>query len=100
MFASIRRYNVQAGAIDLLVKKVNDEFLPQVSQSPGFQAYYLITPGDDTVVSVSVFDDRAGAEASTRMATEWVKREVHRYIKTAPVIITGEVGSHAVPAVR
>ena len=52
-------------------------------------------------MSVSTFEDRAGAEASTRAATEWVRNNVGSMIKTAPVIITGEVVAHAgAPAVR
>jgi heme-degrading monooxygenase HmoA len=91
MYAVIRRYNIAPGSADTIVQRVNEQFLPSVSQAPGFVAYYVVDPGDGTIASVSIFDDRAGADASTRLATEWVRQSVGSAIKTAPVIITGQV---------
>jgi hypothetical protein len=78
---------------------VNEEFLPRVRQMPGFLGYYVVDGGDGTLVSVSLFEDRAGAEESTRAATGWVRERLGHLIKTAPVISTGEVVAHAEGAV-
>ena len=37
----------------------------------GFKAYYLVK-GEDATTSISVFDDRAGAEESNRAAAAWL----------------------------
>jgi hypothetical protein len=48
-------------------------FAPLVGRTPGFEAYYLIDAGAGVIVSISLFADRAGAEASTRKTGEWVR---------------------------
>lgn len=100
MYAAIRRYNAARGASQTIVDRVNDEFLPRVKEEAGFVAYYVVDPGDGTLVSVSLFDDRAGAERSTRSATAWVRERLGHLITTAPVIITGEVAASAAAALR
>ena len=91
MYAVIRRYNIAQGSADSIAQRVNEGFLPIVSQTPGFVAYYVMNPGDGTIASVSVFEDKAGAEASTRSSTEWVRQNLGAIIRTAPVIMSGEV---------
>lgn len=95
MYAAIRRYNIAPGSADTIIERVNERFLPSLRRQPGFVSYYLVNPDDGTIVAVAVFEDRAGAEASTRLATEWVRRELPHLIRTAPVIITGDVVSRA-----
>lgn len=96
MYAVIRRYNTLRGSAPSIMERVNGEFLPKLRESAGFVAYYVADPGDGTLVSVSIFEDRAGAERSTREATAWVRERLGHMITTAPVIIAGEVGASAV----
>ncbi len=91
MYAVIRRYNIAPGSADTIVQKVNESFLPLISQAPGFIGWHLINPGDGTIASISIFEDKAGAEASTKTATDWVRQNLASLIRTAPVIMTGEV---------
>lgn len=91
MYAAIRRYNAFDGAAATIATRVNEEFLPRIRQMPGFVGYYVVNGGDGTLVSVSLFESRAGADESTRMATAWVHERLGHLIKTAPVISTGEV---------
>jgi hypothetical protein len=94
MFASIRRYQVVPGAAGTLAQRVNDGFLPIISQSPGFTAYYLVDAGNDIVASVSVFQDQAGAEESNRMAADWVKDNVAALVASSPEITAGMVTAY------
>lgn len=94
MFAAIRRYNATPGSVATIAERVQGEFLPTIRQMPGFVAYYAIDGGDGTLLSVSVFEDRATAEESTRQATTWVRERLSHLIRTAPVISTGEVVAH------
>ena len=91
MYAAIRRYNAFEGAAATIAARVNEEFLPKIRQMPGFLGYYVVDGGDGTLVSVSLFEDRAAADESTRAATAWVRDRLNHLIKTAPVISTGAV---------
>ena len=95
MYAAVRRYNALENATATIATRVNEEFLPQLRQMPGFVAYYVVDGGDGTLISVSVFEDRNTAEESTRQATAWVRERLAHLIRTAPVISTGPVVAHA-----
>jgi heme-degrading monooxygenase HmoA len=91
MYAVVRRYNIAPGSADTITQKVHESFLPLISQAPGFVGYYLLNAGDGTIASISIFEDKAGADASTKTATDWVRQNLASLIRTAPVIMTGEV---------
>ncbi len=68
MHAAIRQYRVDPGSVDEIVRGVNEGLLPIIEGASGFRAYYALDAGGVTIASVSVFEDRAGAEESTRLA--------------------------------
>lgn len=74
-------------------RRVNEEFVPQISQLPGFVAYYLTDAGSGTMISTSVFQDRTGADDSTKKAAEWTKQNPGMF-PTPAVVTSGEVISH------
>jgi heme-degrading monooxygenase HmoA len=94
MFASIRRYKLKPGAMPEIARQVNAGFVPIVSKAPGFVAYYLVDGGGDFGATVSVFQDRAGAEESNRMAAGWVKEHIASLVAGPPEITAGEVLAH------
>ena len=98
MFAVIRRYNVHEGMTRRMLQRVNADFAPLMSRIRGLVAYYAIDGGDNTVATVSVFTDRYGAEESNRVAADWVAKNIARMVRTAPVIVMGEVGASCTPA--
>lgn len=101
MYAAIRRYNVFEGTADRIVERVNTSFLPTLRESPGFVAYFVVDAGDGTMAAITVFEDKQGAEASNRVASEWVRQNLGGLVKSAPVILTGEVKAHTMePAAR
>jgi hypothetical protein len=56
-------------------------------------SYELLKPGDDGVVtSISVFNSRAEAEASGKLAHEWVHKNLPEMIK--PRHVAGELVAH------
>lgn len=95
MFSVIRRYNVREGMSQQVADRVNAEFLPLLREMRGFVSYALINPGDGTLMSISVFSDRGGADESTRAASEWVREHVARMVANSPVILSGEVCAYA-----
>jgi hypothetical protein len=73
MYSSIRRANGKPGTVPEVIRKVKEGFVPIASSVPGFVAYYLVDIGNDSVMTVSIFQDKAGAEESGKRAADWVK---------------------------
>jgi hypothetical protein len=89
MFASVRRYVGQTALADELGRR-KDEVISVVSEAPGFQAYYLIKAGNDTV-TVTVCDDESGAQRSNELAANWLREHAAEVPASAPEISAGEV---------
>jgi hypothetical protein len=93
MHLSIRKYKTSAPAE--VTRKVKKGFIPIISQAAGFVAYYAIDAGEGQWASVSVFETKAGAEKSTRLAAEWAKENVGPLLAGAPDVTAGKVIAHA-----
>ncbi len=93
MHAAIRQYQV-AGSVDEVMRGMNESFLPIIKDASGFQAYYALDAGGGRLATVSVFEDRAGAEESTRMAADWVRQNMASLLPNPPEILQGEVGAY------
>ena len=91
MHAAIRQYQVDPGSVDEVRRGVNEGFLPIIKDVYGFQAYYAIDAGGGRIASISVFDDQAGAEESTRMAADWIRQNMASLVPNPPEVLEGEV---------
>jgi hypothetical protein len=91
MYASVRHYRMGAGSIDSLMRRVDEEFAPAISQEPGFVAYFALETGDDTVETVSIFRDRAHADASNELASDYVRENLGEFALTRTEVSGGEV---------
>lgn len=92
MFASIRKYNSAPTLADELAKR-QDEIKSVLKPISGFHAYYLIKTGDGAV-SMTVCENRAGAEESNRVAATWLKDKLPTFATRPPEIMTGELRIH------
>ena len=90
MYATIRRYE---GATDPREtgRRVNEGFVPIISQIPGFVALYLVDAGGGVMISTSVFEDQSGAEESNRRAADYVRQNLAQLLPKAPQITAGKV---------
>ena len=70
---------------------MREDFVPLLKDMPGFVAYYEIDAGNGVMVTISVFEDQAGEEASTEKATEWVRENVASIAPNPPEVTAGEV---------
>ena len=91
MYATVRTYAGPEAFGDELVKR-EDEVSGLLQGISGFRAYYLIKTDQGGVVTVSVYDDQAGAEESTRQAAEWVRTNLPDLGVAPPQVSSGEVG--------
>jgi hypothetical protein len=81
MYASVRKYDVDAERVDELMHKVDEIFAQQIEQMPGFVAYHAIDAGPDRggetrVFTVTICADREAAERSAELAAEFVSAEL------------------------
>jgi len=89
MFASIRKYSGAPLLSDELVKH-QDELKTVLRPVRGLHAFYLVKTTDGAV-SLTVCDDKAGAEESNRVEATWLKDKLPMFANRAPEITTGEV---------
>ena len=90
MYGVIRRYE-DVQSTDEAVRRAEQGLLPLVQQAPGYVAYWAIDAGDGVIASVSVFQDRNGAEESTRRVRSWVQENLASLMPNPPQVTMGEV---------
>lgn len=96
MYASIRRYNVNAAAMAEVIQRVDEDFAPLIRRAPGFVSYNLVQVSDHTVISISLFVDQEGAEESNRIAANWVAPNIGSLVQGLAQTIEGPVVVHCV----
>jgi hypothetical protein len=90
MYVAVRRYEGVTDA-QKVAKLVEEDFLPIISEMPGFVAYYCIDAGDGVMVSTSVFEHKDAEEQSTFRAGEFVAEDLGRLSPNPPQVTAGEV---------
>jgi hypothetical protein len=88
MYAALRRYEGVTDAGDGW-SRVSGSFMPLISKLPGLVAYYWIDAGDGVMASMSLFEDRAGAEESVKVAAEWIRKDTDLMSKSGQVLRKG-----------
>lgn len=89
MHTTMRYYHGNAALADQLAARA-DEIRAVIGAVPGFQAYYLVRL-DDATVSITVCDDEAGTEESTRVASEWIRDNMPDLAASPPMVSSGTV---------
>jgi len=89
-----RRYRFDPADGMVINTYVRDTFLPHLRRAPGFVAYYWLDAGDGNGVSLSLFADRAGADASVEMAAEFVRANIATLVGP-PEIVEGRIAVHS-----
>ena len=91
MYAVIRNYQNEAPDILDQIRTRADAIKDVIGSIEGFQAYYLLDTWDGGFATISVFEDRAGAEESTRAAANWVAENIADWTPNPPTIIQDDV---------
>ena len=83
MYVAVRRYE---GVTDSqkVARLVEEDFVPIISEMPGFVAYYCVDAGDGVMVSTSVFEHKDAEEQSTFRAGEFVAEDLGPLARTHP----------------
>jgi hypothetical protein len=94
MYATIRRYtakNASKAKFDELKQRIEDGFVPVLREVRGFHGYYVLNVNNKELVTISLFDDKAGAQESTRRAADFVKKDPLKDQLGAPEVIEGDL---------
>ena len=90
MYATVQRYEGVSNPTEA-AQRVNEGFVPLISQIPGFVAYYWVDAGGGVMISTSVFQDQASAEESNRRAADYVRQNLVSVLPNPPQVTAGEV---------
>ena len=95
MYVAVRRYE---GVRDSqkVAQLVDEDFIPIISEMPGFVAYYFVDAGDGVMVSTSVFEHKEAEEQSNWQAGDFVAEYLAPLLPNAPQVTTGEVAAYKV----
>jgi hypothetical protein len=90
VYVAVRRYE---GVTDphRVAQLVEEDFVPIISEMPGFVAYYCVDAGDGVMVSTSVFEHKDAEEQSTFRAGEFVVEDLGTLSPNPPQVTAGEV---------
>jgi hypothetical protein len=96
--AAVRIYQLNPDKVDKFKQKVNEDFLLVIREASGFRSYYALDAGAGRIASVGVFDDRAGAGESIKMATDTIRQNMARLAPNRPEVLEGEVYATEAPS--
>jgi len=94
MYAVVRHYHFKKEDSAKIDKLVQEGFVPLIKKAKGFVRYYWLDTGEGEGASFSVFQDKAGADESIRLAADFVKAHLAEITIQKPEVIEGPVKAH------
>ena len=94
MFAVIRHYHFNPKDGAEIDRRISEEFVPMIKNAKGFVRYYWLDTGSGEGASLSVFNDKTGADESVHLAADWVKDNLSKLLTQKPEIIEGPIKAH------
>ena len=94
MYTIVQRYNIRPDAVNEVIRRAVEGFVPLVSRAQGFLAYELINTGSGTVTTISTFQSQVAAENSNVVAGKWVAANLSEFVMDAPLVMSGKVSVH------
>ena len=91
LFAAVRHGKLKPGMAGEYAKRMETGALPIMKKMDGFKSYHLIVGADETIVAVSLFANKAAAEASTQTMMAWVKVNLSPLLVTPLAAVEGTV---------
>ena len=95
MYAVIRHYKFRAEDSDKIDQLIQEEFVPLLKKANGFISYNWLDTGAGEGASLSVFQDKAGADESIRLAADFVKTDMSELLSQKPEVIEGPIKAHS-----
>ena len=93
MYAAVRRFEGVSDPKEV-ARHAQEEFLPILSEMPGFVAYYWVDAGDGVMISTSVYEHKSAEEETNWRAGQFVAQHLASVLPNPPQITAGEVVAH------
>ena len=82
--------------VDEVMRLIGEGYVPLVEAIPGFITYLGSSDAETNGQAyITIFDDKAGTEESTRVAGEWLKANDYTFFTGDPTLAEGEIGAAA-----
>jgi hypothetical protein len=94
MFSVIRHYHFDPKNGAEIDGKIRESFVPLIKKAKGFVRYYWLDTGKGEGASLSVFQDKAGADESVRLAADYVREHLSKLLTQKPEVTEGPVKAH------
>jgi hypothetical protein len=94
MFAVIRHYHFDPKNSSEIDRLIRTEFVPLIKKAKGFVRYYWLDTGKGEGASLSVFQNKAGADESVGLAADYVEKHLSQLLTEKPEVIEGAVKAH------
>jgi hypothetical protein len=94
MYAVVRHYHFKKEDSEKIDQLVQESFVPLIKKAQGFVRYYWLDTGEGEGASLSVFDEKAGADESIRLAADFVNEHMSQLLIQKPEVIEGPVKAH------
>ncbi len=91
MYAALHHYRVRLGTVAEAGERAQRALVPLLRRVAAFVAYYLLDAGNDTVVSLALFDTREAAEGSTPLLSDWFRSDWPAFRQIPPDGSVGEL---------
>lgn len=88
MYIVIRKYSTNSQ--EEVIQKIQQGFVPLISQAPGFIDYYVVPIEKDKVLIVNLFDSEFNGQNSTELAKKWVDENIAHLYSGPAEILEGE----------
>ena len=97
MYTMIRKYYIIPGTAGEWMQRVQEGLVPLLREGPEFLAHYDVEVRPDEVVSISLFETQAGAQASLPRTAHWTREQLTPLLQTFPEITAGHVKASSEP---
>jgi hypothetical protein len=91
MYKAVRTYTLLPGSSEEFLQRVQEGFVPLMSQQVGFISYDARSLGNDQVITISTFDTRNGAEESMLRALLWIQENCTELLQGLPLLTMSQV---------
>ena len=91
MHANMGQYRIPPDRIDETMALADIHLADRLAEEPGFVAYELMATDDGRICSMTIFEDRDGAERSQELAAQFMREHLSGIDIERTGSMTGEV---------
>ena len=75
-------YRVKPGNMDEIIQRAEAGMLPTFRSQPGFVAYGLVITGEDSAISITIWQSEEQANAAVKVAASWIRDNLAEMVES------------------